>query len=116
MNDAAVQQLFDKQAISEVIYNYCRGLDRMDRDLASTIWHEGGTADYGAYMFQGTGAGFIDWVWLQHAGMDRHSHQISNILIEVDGDGAVSESYVTARRPEPRHRHPGSLRRPLVTP
>jgi len=27
--------------------------------------------------------------------MDRHSHQITNILIELDGDAAASESYVT---------------------
>jgi hypothetical protein len=103
MNDEEIQQVFDKQAITEVIYNYCRGLDRMDRELASTVWHGGGTADYGAYMFQGTGEGFLDWVWVQHEGVDRHSHQISNILIEVDGDRAVSEAYVTAAlRTRPR--------------
>jgi hypothetical protein len=92
----AVDELVAKQAITEVIYTYCRALDRMDWDLAHTVWHPDGTADYGANMFQGTGAGFLEWVWTQHAGMMGHSHQITNILIAVDGDRAASEAYVTA--------------------
>jgi len=93
---ATVDELVAKQAITAVIYTYCRALDRMDRDLALTVWHDGGTADYGANMYQGTGAGFIEWVWAQHAAMMGHSHQITNVLIEVDGERAASEAYVTA--------------------
>jgi hypothetical protein len=91
-----VRELLAKQAITEVIYRYCRGLDRMDRALADTVWHPGGTADYGP-MFAGTGAGFLDWVWQSHTGFEAHSHQITNILITVasEGDRAASESYVT---------------------
>ena len=54
------EELAAKQAITEVIYKYCRGLDRMDRELADTVWHPDGTADYG--NFQGTGAQFLDYV------------------------------------------------------
>ena len=93
---AVVAELAAKQAITEVIYKYCRALDRMDLELAATIWHPGGTADYGPSMYQGTGAGFVTWVWEQHAAMLAHSHQITNVLIEVDGDRAASEAYVTA--------------------
>lgn len=82
------------QEITEVLYRYCRGLDRMDRELADTVWHVGGTADY-IGMYDGTGHGFLDWVWVQHEALYRHSHQITNILIEVDGDRAASEAYVT---------------------
>ena len=88
--------LLAKQAITEVIYRYCRALDRMDREMALTIWHPDGTADYGPTMFQGTGAGFVEWVWQAHASMLGHSHQIANVLVEVDEDTAGSESYVTA--------------------
>ena len=94
--DTALDGLLAKQAIVEVIYGYCRGLDRMDRDLALSTWHEGGTADYGP-MFNGTGAGFVDWVWNAHTAFTAHSHQVTNILIhvEVADSRAVSESYVT---------------------
>jgi hypothetical protein len=92
----AVDELVAKQAITEVIYTYCRALDRMDWDLALTVWHPDGTADYGDGMYQGTGPGFIEWVWVQHTAMMGHSHQITNVLIDVDGDRAASEAYVTA--------------------
>ncbi len=93
-SDARLQALLDREAIRETLYRYCRGLDRMDRALADTVWHEGGTADYDG-IFEGTGAGFLDWVWEAHAALERHSHQITNVLIELDGDRAVSEAYVT---------------------
>lgn len=94
MSDSTLQSLLDRDAIRDVLSRYCRGLDRMDRPLADTVWHPGGTALYEG-IFEGTGAGFLDWVWEAHANMDRHSHQITNVLIELDGDRATSEAYVT---------------------
>jgi SnoaL-like domain len=91
-----LDELLAKQQITEVLYRYCRAMDRMDRELAKTIWSPGGTADYGISVFQGLGEDFLDYVWGQHAALDRHSHQITNILIEVRGDHADSEAYVTA--------------------
>ncbi len=89
-----VQLLSDKQAITEVLYRYCRGLDRMDVGMARSVWHPNGTADYGE-LFRGTADGFIAWVWAGHNALARHSHQVTNVLIDVDGDHAVSEAYVT---------------------
>lgn len=93
--DQLTLTLADHQAITDQIYSYCRAMDRIDHQLGYSIWHEGGTALYGP-MFSGTGRGFIDWVCEQHSGMLSHSHQVSNILIRLDGDKAGSESYVTA--------------------
>jgi SnoaL-like domain len=81
-----------KQAITEVIYRYCRALDRMDRELADTLWHPDGTADYGL-TYQGPASGLLDGFWSSHAKLLGHSHQVTNILIEVDCDRAGSESY-----------------------
>ena len=86
----------DVQAITKQIYLYCRAMDRMDVNLGYSIWHADGEADYGEAIFQGTGRGFVDWVTKTHAGMVRHSHQVSNIIVNLDGDRAASESYVTA--------------------
>ena len=90
--DRAVQDLLDKDAIREVIYRYSRGLDRMDKEMAYSVWHPDGTALY-YNIFEGTGHGFVDWVWEAHEAMESHSHQMTNILIQLDGDKAVSETY-----------------------
>ena len=89
----ALEVLVAKQAITEALHRYCHGLDRFDRGQAD-IWHPGGTASYEG-IFEGTGAGFLDWVWPVHETFERTSHQVTNILIDVDGDRATSETYVT---------------------
>lgn len=94
MTDASLQALVDKQAIRDVLSRYCRGLDRMDMEMAKAVWHADGTAFYDG-IFEGTAHGFVDWVWEAHSAMERHSHQITNVLIELDGDRATSEAYVT---------------------
>jgi hypothetical protein len=95
VSDPRVDDLIAKAAIRDVLSRYCRGLDRMDREMAYSVWHEGGTAHY-IDSYDGSGRGFIDWVWQAHSAMQRHSHQITNVLIEVAGQAASSEAYVTA--------------------
>jgi hypothetical protein len=85
-----------RQAITDLLYRYCRAMDRMDLEQGYALWHGDGVADYGAF-FQGTGRGFIDFVYQAHAAMVSHSHQVSNIIIEFPSPlQATSESYVTA--------------------
>jgi len=89
-----VETLLAKDAIREAIHRYCRVLDRMDKEGAYALWNDGSETLYHG-IYEGTGPGFIDWVWESHSMMERHSHQITNVMIEVDGDTAISESYVT---------------------
>ena len=65
-NQQRLDELVAKDAIREQIYNYSRGLDRMDRQLARQVWHPDGTTNF-VGIYEGTGAGFIDWVWEVHA-------------------------------------------------
>jgi len=97
MTDAhTMQTLIDRQAITDLIHRYCRSVDRLDIPLGHSIWHEDGVADYGAAVYQGPGKGLIDYICAQHRNTLHHSHQVSNILIHLDGDRAGSESYVSA--------------------
>jgi hypothetical protein len=89
----ASRRLADRQAITDLIHLYCRSVDRLDVPLGHSIWHADGHADYGASVYQGDGRGVIDHICAQHRHTLGHSHQISNILIELDGDWAGSESY-----------------------
>ena len=95
-DEPRLKALADRQAISDLIYRYCRSVDRLDISLGHSIWHDDATADYGAEVYQGDGRGAIDYICAQHRRMLHHSHQVSNILIDLDGDRAGSEAYVTA--------------------
>jgi SnoaL-like domain len=97
-----LQELLDKQAITEVIYRYARSMDRLDAELGYSVFWPEATADYHEQMYQGSGKGFVDMCMGAHPNYLSHSHQFSNILISVDGDSATSETYgdVTLRRAE----------------
>jgi hypothetical protein len=95
--DVFLQELADKQAITEQLYRYCRSVDRIDVPLGHSVFHEDSYADYGGALYRGPGRGAIDYICEAHVkGLLHHSHQITNILIDVDGDRAGSEAYVTA--------------------
>lgn len=99
--EKAVQDLIDKQSITEVIWRYCRGMDRMDRALTLSCWHPDGTDDH-APLFKGTAEGFVEWLWPVHEAMVATRHVVSNITIELNGDRAVTESYWNVQLRVPR--------------
>ena len=82
-------------AIRTVLTRYCRGVDRMDADLITSCWHEGGTCDYGVGIHVGTPPTFVEWLWPVHFAMESHSHQVTNVTVTFDGLRARSEAYVT---------------------
>jgi hypothetical protein len=86
--------LADRAAITQLIYRYCRSVDRLDIPLGHSIWHEDGVADYGD-VYQGPGRGVIDRICEFHRLLTNHSHQITNVTIELKGDLAASEAYAT---------------------
>ena len=86
--------LADTQAITRQIYNYCRSVDRLDVPLGHGVFHADSFADFPTY--KGTGQGWIDAVCKEHLNFLHHSHQVTNIVIDVDGVHAGSEAYVIA--------------------
>jgi hypothetical protein len=106
-----LQELTDRQAITDHIHRYCRAVDRLDVALGHSIWHDDGIADYGPTVYQGDGRGVIDLICKQHRHTLHHSHQVTNILIALDGDRAGSESYAIAAL---RMRRDGALKQVTV--
>ena len=91
---AAMEALVAKDAIRDQIYNYCRGLDRMDKALALSVWHPDATVITGNNMNATmSGPQWIDAAWKAHENIHSHTHQMTNILIKLDGDKATSETY-----------------------
>ena len=93
--DPDVQALLDKQAITEVLYSYCRAVDRADLDLLRACYHDDATEDHGG-TFSGPAAEYIANIApiLPRGGI--MTHTTSNILITLDGDAAHAESHILA--------------------
>ena len=85
----------DRLAIMDKIYRYCRSVDRLDVPLGHSVFHEDSYADFS--LCKGPGRGWIDHVCQEHLNFLHHSHQVTNIVLEIDGDCAGSES-----RPRPK--------------
>jgi hypothetical protein len=101
--DPRLRTLLDKVEIYEVLAMYARGVDRRDWDLVRSCYHDDAVDDHGP--FRGDVNGFIDWVAERHAGIEQSMHFLGNVLIEIDGDVAFSETYLTTFQHETR---PGS--------
>jgi hypothetical protein len=93
--DPAVQEMLDKAAIREVLWRYCRGVDRRDPDIVSSCYHPDAHDDHVGHVYTGgsVGQGLVDWM---NEIMVKTSHNITTNTIEVDGDSAGSESYTTS--------------------
>lgn len=91
-------ELRAKQAITEAIHRYARAEDRSDGELSATVWSDGATLNYGK-VFKSTGAAFVANTDRRMSRYVATHHQVGNVLIDVDVDGdcATSEAYVTAR-------------------
>ena len=89
--DPLLRELLDKQAITEVIHLYCRGIDRVDCDMLRGLFHRDSTHKHGA--FSGRSHDFIELAVEQVSKLRSTTHQIGNVLIRLDGDTAYTEAY-----------------------
>jgi hypothetical protein len=92
INDSQLQELLDKQAITEVLYQYCRGADRCDEELMMSCYHPNATDQHN--FFSGNGQEFCKHAISTLRKLRSSNHRVSNILIELDGGRAFAESYV----------------------
>ena len=90
-----VQALIDKQAITEVLSNYCRAVDRADIALLTSCYHDDATEDHGG-TFSGSAKDYIASIApiLPRGGI--MTHTTTNVLIALDGDDAYVESHILA--------------------
>ena len=87
-----------KQDIAEVLVGYATGIDRRDWDLFRSCFASDCLAEYEGIGTWESADAITDFMVTAHAGMGPTMHRISNIAIDVDGDGdgnrAVARSYV----------------------
>jgi hypothetical protein len=89
---SAVQTLIDKQAITECLMRYIRGVDRGDTETFRSAYWPDATDDHVGYI--GGMDGLVDYVFGRTADMRSH-HMMGNLLIEMESETtARCESYV----------------------
>jgi hypothetical protein len=89
-----IDDLLDKQAITEVLYRYCRGCDRAEEAAIRSCFHPGSLHRHGG--FEGTSADFTVLAMKIILGTRRTKHLLTNVLIELQGAAAYSESHYFA--------------------
>ena len=94
--DGLRDALIAEQEIRRQLDNYCRAVDRFDLELLKSIWHSDGTLEYEDGELCGKAVELADRLIQDLREYASHSHQITNVLITVTGDQAVSETYEMA--------------------
>jgi hypothetical protein len=92
--DERLALLEAKQEITEVLYRYARGWDRLDEEALRSCFFADAQHQHGG--FKGLSQDFITKAFPMVAKVKSTTHAISNILIEVKGDKAVAECYFAA--------------------
>ena len=83
----------DREAIRDVLHNYCRGVDRRDLELLKSCYHEDAIDQHAS--FTGNGHAFCEYAMRELQPCIFTQHRISNIRFEFDADRAFTECYVS---------------------
>lgn len=91
-----VRYLKDRFAIQDCIMRLSRGVDRHDAQLMTGSFHPDAEVKHGNRSEFVRGAEYGKWSNGAHEGgrFALHSHNITNINVEIDDDTAWAESYV----------------------
>lgn len=96
------ERVADRLQIQDVMYRWCRSVDRLDRDAMLDVFHPDAIDSHGPYI--GPVDGLVDWIFERHKPIPFSSHFIGNLLIEfASPDVALVESYVRTIQHYPAH-------------
>lgn len=105
MADQLLQDLLDKQSITEVLLTYARAIDSLDEDRLRSVFHSDSEHNH---SFVGPSsnpdlastatepADFVAYALNFLRGFAKTHHQLGQPLITIDGHRAQSECYFTA--------------------
>lgn len=89
---ARLEALLDKEDIRECLTRFCRAMDRLDRELYLSCFHD--DAEMAAGPFVGLARDCADWSFPMHEeGQILTHHDVLNVTIDLDGDAAHTETY-----------------------
>lgn len=89
-----IEELLAKQEIMELSATYMRGLDRLDRQLLRSVFHDDAKTDYG--FFKGGPDAFCDMAFKALKDHAANHHMLGQLNITVAGHQAAGEVYFQA--------------------
>jgi len=89
---ARMQNLQDRADIRDCLIRYCRGIDRLDWDLAASAYFPDAIDNRGAITAHPKE--YLAWSRQNIEPASWTSHNISNITYDIEGDTAHTETYV----------------------
>src|SRR5450432_1413207 len=94
-DDAALhkklQEMSDRADILDLIHRYARGIDRRDRAMVRSVFHDDAIDDHAAFC--GPVEEFLDWAFEVPHLQTWHQHYLTNHMADLDGDQAHTETY-----------------------
>ena len=86
-----IGRLEARAEILDCIQRYARGMDRRDRPLLRSAYHDDAVDDHVGFV--GPVEDFIDWAFAYHSTQTRYQHYLLNHTAEINGDEAHAETY-----------------------
>lgn len=94
-NDYSPERLADRAQIQDVMYRWCRAIDRLDVNAIRAVFHPDAIDNHGPFV--GGIDALVVWLTSRHRKIPFSMHMISNILIEfASADSALVETYIFA--------------------
>jgi hypothetical protein len=88
-----LEDLESEYEIRRVLARYARGIDRKDRELVRSCYHEDATDEH--LNYSGSAAGYVANLWKDDRFRLTH-HHLGAPAVEVSGDVAQVETYCTS--------------------
>lgn len=88
-------ELLDRAEIHDVLMRYCRGVDRADMTIVREVFHDDARIDFPDDVYVGTPDGFCAFLAKDLSLMVRSKHAVGSTTIDIDGDTARVEAYLT---------------------
>ena len=86
-----IDQLSARQDILDCSHRFCRGINRLDRDILRSAFHPDAADDHG--IFRGGVEELLDWIKSLYTNLRTTQHYVTNQTVELDGDVAHAEQY-----------------------
>lgn len=94
-SQAQFAELLAKREITELLYRYCRGVDRLDMELVRSCYHPDATDSHGT--FQGTVDEYLEWSERLLRRYTGSTHTVLNVFVEIDPELVVAANGETVQ-------------------